>query len=177
MQVSPHTARALRKAVTPGEPPPQLPRPADNCTPTTIHLRDTHLQPVDCGGGLFPCSPQPKVHQRVAPPSFAFLPCTGSSSFLAIKHQMDVSTVSGQAMEPYPLHYRAAFASSILPPAHPRQRPSRVACPSSGRGYAGYRVPRNYPRSLGLTRTPVARHLRWRTLDPPSLATYRLVQA
>ena len=46
-----------------------------------------------------------------------------------------------------------------------------------GREFAGYRVPRNYPRSLGLTRTPVARHLRWCTLDPPSLATYRLVQA
>ena len=78
---------------------------------------------------------------------------------------------------PYPLHYRAAFASSILPPAHPQQRPSRVACPLPGRRYAGYRVPRNYPRSLGLTRTPVAQHLRWRTLDPPSLATYLLVQA
>ena len=64
------------------------------------------------------------------------------------------------------------------PPARaPQQLPSRVACPVTGAGYAGYRVPRKHPRSLGLTRTPVARHLRWRTLDPPSLATYRLVQA
>jgi len=122
----------LVRLETPGEPPPQLPRPADNCTPTTIHLRDTHLQPVDCCGGLFPCSLQPKAHQQVALPSFAFLPRTGSSSSLAIKHQMDVSAVSSQAIEPYPLHYRAAFASSILPPAHPQQRPSRVACPLRG---------------------------------------------
>ena len=105
---------------------------ADHCTPATAHLRDTHLQPVDCRGGLFPCSRQPKAHQQVALPSFAFLPRTGSSSSLATKHQMDVSTVSGQAMEPYLLHYRAAFASSILPPPHPQQRPSRVACPSRG---------------------------------------------
>ena len=48
--------------------------------------------------------------------------------------------------------------------------------PLAGRGYAGYHGPRKHPRSLGLTRTPVAQHLRWRTLDPPSLATYLLVQ-
>src|SRR5512134_660510 len=107
---------------------------ADHCTPATPHLRDTHLQPVDCCGGLVPCSLQPKAHQQVTLPSFAFLPRTGSSSSLATKHQMDVSAVSGQAIEPYPLHYRAAFASSILPPAHPRQRPSRVACPTNRGG-------------------------------------------
>jgi hypothetical protein len=94
-----------------------------------------------------------------------------------MKHQMDVSAVSGQAMQPYPLHYRAAFASSILPPVHPDSVPRGLPAPLPGRGYAGYRVPRNYPRSLGPTRTPVAQHLRWRTLDPPSLATYLLVQA
>ena len=96
---------------------------ADHCTPATPHLRDTHLQPVDCRGGLFSYSLQPKAHQQVAPPSFAFLPRTGLSSSLAIKHQMDVSAVSGQATRPYPLHYRAAFASSILPPAHPNSAP------------------------------------------------------
>jgi len=55
---------------------------------------------------------------------------------------------------------------------HPLARTPPIApltgcLPLAGRGYAGYRVPRNYPRSLGLTPTPVARHLRWRTLDPP----------
>jgi hypothetical protein len=161
---------------TPGEPPPQLPRPADNCTPTTIHLRDTHLQPVDCGGGLFPCSPQPKAHQQVALPSFAFLPRTGSSSSLAIKHQMDVSAVSGQATGPYPLHYRAAFASSILPPAHPISAPHGLPAPR-GAGIRGLpcsaQVPpqlRSHPYAGGATSAMVY-------VGPTILATYLLVQA
>jgi len=176
VQVSPHTARALRKAVTPGEPPLQWPRPAHHCTPATSHLRDMHLQPVDCLGGLFPCSSQPKAHQQVALPSFAFLPRTGSSSSLAMKHQMDVSAVSGQAISPI---RSITERHSLLPSSRPRTptAPLTGCLPLAGRGYAGYRVPRKYLRSLGLTRTPVARHLRWRTLDPPSLATYRLVQA
>jgi len=173
VQVSPHTARALEKAGNTRCTVATIVSDADHCTLATTHLRDTHLQPVDRRAGLFPCSLRPKAHQRVAPPSFAFLPRTGSSSSLATKHQMDVSTVSGQATGPYPLHYRAAFASSILPPAHPDSAPRGLPAPLPRRGYAGYRVPRKHPRSLGLTRTPVAQHLRWRTLDPPSLATYR----
>jgi len=150
---------------------------ADHCTPATPHLRDTHLQPVDCRGGLFPCSRQPKAHQQVALPSFAFLPRTGSSSSLAIKHQMDVSAVSGQAMSPI---HSITEQHSLLPssrPHTPDSAPHGLPAPFPGRGYAGYHVPRNHPRSLGLTRTPLAQHLRWRTLDPPSLATYLLVQA
>jgi len=117
VQVSPHTARALGKAVTLGEPPLQLPRPADHCTPATSHLRDMHLQPADYVVGLFPCSSQPKAHQQVALPSFAFLPRTGSSSFLAIKHQMDVSAVSDRAT-PDPIH-SITEQHSLLPSSRP----------------------------------------------------------
>ena len=130
---------------------------ADHCTPATPHLRDTHLQPVDCRTGLFPCSPQPKAHQQVAPPSFAFLPRTGSSSSLATKHQVDVSAVSGQAIQPYPLHYRAAFASSILPPPHPDRAPHGLPAPR-GAGIRGLpcsaQVPsllRSHPYAGGAT--------------------------
>ena len=91
---------------------------ADHCTPATPHLPDTHLQPVDCRGGLFPCSRQPKARQQVALPSFAFLPRTGSSSFLATKHQMDVSAVSGQAT-PDPIH-SITEQHSLLPSSRPR---------------------------------------------------------
>jgi len=140
---------------------------ADHCTPATPHLRDTHLQPVDCRSGLFPCSRQPKVHQQVALPSFAFLPRTGSSSSLATKHQMDVSAVSGRAISPI---HSITEQHSLLPSSRPHTPNSAPhgCLPLAGRGYAGYRVPRNYPRSLGLTRTPVAQHLRWRILDPTS---------
>jgi hypothetical protein len=90
---------------------------------------------------------------------------------------MDVSTVSGQATKTLSTPLQGGIRFFHPPTRAPQQRPSRVACPVTGAEYAGYRVPRNYLRSLGLTRTPVARHLRWRILDPPSLATYLLVQA
>jgi len=86
---------------------------------------------------------------------------------------MDVSTVSGQVSQTL----SAALHSSLRffhPPAGAPPAAYLTGClPLTGREYAGYHVPRNYPRSLGLTRTPVAQHLRWRTLEPPSLATYR----
>jgi hypothetical protein len=82
---------------------------------------------------------------------------------------------SGQIALSTPLQSSIRF---FHPPARTPPTASLAGClPLAGRGYAGYRVPRNYPRSLGLTRTPVAQHLRWRTLDPPSLATHLLVQA
>ena len=76
-----------------------------------------------------------------------------------------------------PLDLSAALHSSVRffhPPTRTPPTASLTGClPLPGRRYTGYHVPRNYPRSLGLTRTPVAQHLRWRTLEPPSLATYR----
>ena len=91
---------------------------------------------------------------------------------------MDVSTVSGRVSQTL----SAALHSSVRffhPPTGALTTASLTGClpRKAGREYAGYHVPRNYLRSLGLTRTPVAQHLRWRTLDPPSLATYLLVQA
>ena len=44
-------------------------------------------------------------------------------------------------------------------------------------GLRAYHVPRKYPSRLGSAPTPVARHLRWRSYEPPYLATHLLVQA
>ncbi|HEA69342.1 MAG TPA: hypothetical protein ENI07_21410 [Desulfobacterales bacterium] len=53
--------------------------------------------------------------------SFAFPPKIGSARFLAMKHPMDICPLAGQimlslALNPYPSHYRMAFASSIISP-------------------------------------------------------------
>jgi len=53
--------------------------------------------------------------------SFAFPSKIGSTRFHAKKHPMDVSSLTGRimsslALNPYPPHYRMAFASSIISP-------------------------------------------------------------
>ena len=55
-----------------------------------------------------------------------------SPDFLAMKHQMAVSSLSRRdcfRMNPYPAHYRPALASSILLCPHPHRLPLRVAFP------------------------------------------------
>jgi len=61
-----------------------------------------------------------------------------SPEFLAMKHQMDVSSLSRRdrcRIIPYPDHYRPALAFSILLCPHPHRLPLRVAFPDwPGRG-------------------------------------------
>jgi len=70
----------------------------------------------------------------------------------------------------YPLHYRAAFASSTIPPRTPMGWPygslARVS-PGEGTGLPVFNV-RSLMGHVGPTRTPVARHLRWATLERPT---------
>src|SRR5712691_3061901 len=59
---------------------------------------------------------------------------------------------------PYPIHYRPAFACSIIPSPHAHQPPLRLAFP--GGGVRGYHVPRAYQSGRGLAITPVVQRLR-----------------
>ena len=72
------------------------------------NLRDMHLQPTTLKGQ--------EAHQQQKPPSFALLHEAGSPDFLATKHHVNVSALTGWAMRPYPPHYRAAFAFSTFLP-------------------------------------------------------------
>ena len=76
---------------------------------------------------------------------------------------------------PYPLHYRAAFAfSAILYPLL-HQRPLRSTFPKGE--HRAYHVPLVYLCGLGSTSTPVTLRLRQMTADHLSLVTHLLVQA
>src|SRR4051794_3632500 len=79
-------------------------------------------------------------------------------------------------LNPCPAHYRPAFASSLVLYPQPHRLALRLAFPEGGlRAY--HVAPLKPLRGLGPASTPVARHLRGRSSEPPSLATYLLVQA
>jgi len=84
-------------------------------------------------------------------------------------------------LNPYPSHYRPAFASSLLLYLLPCRRTLRVAFPRPigyGEGETtGLPRSADVPEWVGRICTPVARHLRRRSSGPPDLATYLLVQA
>ena len=104
-----------------------------------------------------------------------------SPESLAMKHQMDVSSLSRReccSINPYPAHYRQALAFSILLCPHPHRLPLRVAFPDwPGGEVRGCHVPQKYPDRLGAAFTPKARHLRQRSVKSLYLAIYLLVQA
>jgi len=76
---------------------------------------------------------------------------------------------------PYPTHYRPAFAFSLISYPQPRRLVLRLAFPEGG--LRAYHVALLKPRGLGPACTPVARHLRRVGPSHPDLATYLLVQA
>jgi hypothetical protein len=64
----------------------------------------------------------------------------GIATILVKRDLAEVSALSRGMMSalhlnPYPPHYRPAFASSAFLYPHPRQPSLRLACPHSGRGY------------------------------------------
>jgi hypothetical protein len=77
---------------------------------------------------------------------------------------------------PYPTHYRPAFACSLLLYPPPHQRLLREPPSLTGRRRA-YHVPPLSPCGLGRASSPVVRQLRRRSSEPPDLTTYLLVQA
>src|SRR6516164_7280462 len=83
--------------------------------------------------------------------------------------------MSPSRLNPYPVHYRPAFACSLLPYPLPHRLTLRRAFPR-GRQRA-YHVPPMYQCGLGRASPPVVRHLRRGSSEPPDLTTYLLVQA
>jgi len=78
-------------------------------------------------------------------------------------------------LNPYPTHYRPAFAYSLIPYPQPHRLTLRLAFPEGE--LRAYHVALLKPRGLGPAPTPVARHLRRVSSEHPDLATYLLVQA
>jgi len=76
---------------------------------------------------------------------------------------------------PYPAHYRPAFASSLVSYPLPHQRLLRGTYPKGRQG--AYHVPQVYPGRLGPASSPVVRHLRAASSERRSLPTYLLVPA
>ena len=92
---------------------------------------------------------------------------------------MEVSLLSHGVMwpkrNPYPSHYRTAFAFSIFLYPHFYRLALRFAFPEGE--IRAYHVPHVYPDGVGPASSPVARHLRQVIDKHLSLATYLLVQA
>jgi hypothetical protein len=92
---------------------------------------------------------------------------------------MEVSLLSQGVMwpkrNPYPSHYRTAFAFSILLYPHPCRLALRLAFPVGG--IRAYHVPHVYPDGVGPAFSPVAGHLRQVNTQHLLLATHLLVQA
>ena len=167
MQVSPHTARALRKAVTPGEPSPQW-----SVMPTTVHQPRPPSRYAPAAGRLLRRVIPLFAAAEGAPAGRPAVICF-PSAYRFIKLSRDQAPDGRQRrFRPGHVALSAPLQSGVRffhPPARaPPTAPLTGCLPLAGRGYAGYRVPRKHPRSLGLTRTPVAQHLRARTLDPRS---------
>jgi hypothetical protein len=78
--------------------------------------------------------------------------------------------VGGPTLDP--LHYRAAFASSLIPPPLPHQRPLQFAFP---RGEATGLLRFTFPIAPGWGRAyrPVVQHPRQENSEPLDLTTYR----
>jgi len=76
---------------------------------------------------------------------------------------------------PYPLHYRATFASSAILYPLSYQRPLRFAFPVGEQ--RAYHVPFVYPRGLGPSSTPGVLRLRQVPADHLYLTPHLLVQA
>jgi hypothetical protein len=83
---------------------------------------------------------------------------------------------TGSCRNPYPAHYRPAFACSPILYPQPHRLALRSAFPPKG-GLRAYHVAPLKPRGLGPASTPVARHLRRGSSEPPDLATCLLAQA
>ena len=177
MQVSPHTARALSKA---GNTRGNVASMVRKCRPLyTSNAPPSRYAPA---AGRLPRRAIPLfVTTEGAPAGCPAVICF-PSAYRFIKLSRDQAPDgrqhrfrSGQIALSTPLQSSIRFFHPPTPA--PQRRPSRIACPSRGGDTRVTVFRASYLRSLGLTRTPVAQHLRWRTLDPPSLATHLLVQA
>jgi len=130
-----------------------------------------------------PCGQEP--HRRAfQPPTYLLAPLIGwpqlscdgrPSGSLPPFGWGDVAS----RLNPYPPHYRTAFAFSLLLYPQPHRLASRFAFPRSTfrGGLRAYHVSYQYRSGLGRASQPVARHLRQRNAEPLHLATSLLGQA
>src|SRR5207247_6601811 len=133
---------------------------------------------------------QPGTRPGAAPASVAAadisasLPKSVSQGSLVTEDQREVGRLSPRGdvaawLNPYPAHYRPAFACSLLlyPPS--LRLPLRFAFQQAvllGRRRA-YHVPPVSQCGLGRASPPVVRRLRRRSSESPDLTTYLLVHA
>jgi len=95
------------------------------------------------------------------------------------KDQREVSTLSGWGMDTAAAPIRSITERPSLAPSSSTRRLVSFSCEPlslAGRRRA-YHVPPLLQCGLGRVSPPVAHRLRWRSSEPPDLATYLLVQA
>ena len=98
---------------------------------------------------------------------------------LVTKDQREVSTLSSRGQDIAAAPIRSITERPLLSPSSFTRRLIGFSCESlslAGRRRV-YHVPPLSPCGLGRVSPPVARRLRWRSSEPPDLATYLLVQA
>ena len=101
----------------------------------------------------------------------------GWPNSLVDKDQTEVCSLSCRvmllALNPYPPHYRATFASSVLPCPQPRRLPLRFAFLSFSKGRLRvYHVSHLNPDGLGPAYSPVALRLRQERFELLLLSTH-----
>ena len=123
-----------------------------------------------------------KLHQQehCTPPTY--LLCFLKSVCQAVhvdQHQREVSTLSSRGQDTAAAPIRSITERPLLSPSSFTRRLIGFSCESlslAGRRRA-YHVSPLSQCGLGRVSPPVARRLRWRSSEPPDLATYLLVQA
>ena len=123
---------------------------------------------------------KPHQQERCTPPTY--LLCFLKSVCQAVhvdQHQREVSTLSSRGQDTTAAPIRSITERPSLSPSSFSRRLIGFSCESlslAGRRRA-YHVPPLLPCGLGRVFPPVAHRLRWRSSEPPDLATYLLVQA
>jgi hypothetical protein len=145
---------------------------------STCTLPEQSRLPMGHGGG------SRTSKDRYSPADMsASLPNAGWLSFHVRPHQREVCPLAGGVLSltlnPYPVDYRPAFACSPFPYPLPCQVVLRLPfLRGSHRRATG--LPRSAggtPGGLGRVSSPVVRHLRRKSSEPPSLTTCLLAQA
>jgi hypothetical protein len=109
----------------------------------------------------------------------ALLPQVGLPAVHVDQRQREVSNLSSRGQDTAAAPIRSITERPLLSPSSYTHRLIGFSCerPSLAGRRRAYHVPPLSPCGLGRVSPPVARRLRWRSSEPPDLATYLLVQA
>lgn len=160
-----------------------------NCAPSArlCCLHDTRLEPTHHGVSCVPVDSMP-VYLMVGDRTSRCCPCCHLLCLLDrlatlsrdVRLAWEVSSLSRgvmlRALNPYPPHYRVAFACSRVPYPHLHRLALRLAFPC-GKDTGLPRSTRIPVDDLGSACPPVEHHLREVNKKPLHLSTYLLVQA